>query len=147
MAAACPTLRLSLSHCMGICVIWSALSRVSCSTQVFSLPTKIAVFSLDKTMLLEIFFRLMLLSQHSPTTTIYHCSLTHSTASLVCQNCFKSTDSSAPREVFLICGLVSGCGVKPDSITSYHKASAVRMILPTLYAERMFSKMISGVSI
>jgi len=58
--------------------------------------------------------------------------------------CFSQHSSSfiSYRELFFTCSFVSGCGVNHDRRTSYHKASAVRIILPTLYAERIFSKII-----
>gem|GEM_PF-6141900 len=57
---------------------------------------------------------------------------------------FNPTDSSAHKEVFFTCAFLLGFGVNHESKTSYHKASAVRIIFPTLYAERIFSKIISG---
>ena len=79
----------------------------------------------------------------SAAITCIHDILANSIASGVWPNCFNPTVFSAPSEVFTTFCVSSGDGVYPVSRTCHPRASAVRIMLPTLYAERIFSRIMT----
>jgi len=60
------------------------------------------------------------------------CSLANAIASGVCPNCFSPTLFSAPREVFTTFCVSIGEGVYQVNRTCHPRASAVRIMFPTL---------------